>query len=209
LEKDCEVTQDIEIFANYCVFMRSIFLHARELFETSSAADKALMGATAGTFFGDVNRVLNEYVILQVCKITDPAHEIRNNDNHTIAFLLQHYDFSSDPLISARLNGLHAKMQAFGAKLRPARNKLISHTDRAAILAGLPLGAATDQEWNQFWLDLQDFICIVHRKVIGSSFYLNGVAGRSDAGDLLKALRQGSYLAQIAAGASSVPSRSS
>jgi hypothetical protein len=26
---------DIEIFANYCVFMRSIYLHACELFETS------------------------------------------------------------------------------------------------------------------------------------------------------------------------------
>jgi hypothetical protein len=197
------MTQDIEIFANYCVFMRSIYLHARELFETSSAADRALMGATAGTFFGDVNRVFNEYVILQVCKITDPAHDIRNNDNHTIAFLLQHYDFSSDPLISARLNGLHAQMQAFGAKLRPARNKLISHADRDAILAGLPLGAATDQEWDQFWLDLQNFICIVHQKVTGSSFYLNRVAALSDAGDLLKVLRHGSQaLAQVAAGVS-------
>jgi hypothetical protein len=56
------MTQDIEIFANYCVFMRSIYLHARELFETSSAGDKALMRRTAGTFFGDLNRVLNEYV---------------------------------------------------------------------------------------------------------------------------------------------------
>ena len=203
------MTQDIEIFANYCVFMRSIYLHARELFETSSDEDKALMGMTAGTFFGDLNRVLNEYVILQVCKITDPAHDIRNNDNHTIAFLLEHYNFSSDPPILKRLEDLQARMEAFRKKILPARNKLISHLDRAAILAARPLGAATDEEWNQFWLDLENFICIVHRKVIGSSFYLNGVAGLSDAGDLLKALRQGSYLAQAAAGASSVPSRSS
>jgi hypothetical protein len=118
------MTQDIEIFANYCVFMRSIYLHARELFETSSAEDKALMRMTAGTFFGDLNRVLNEYVILQVCKITDPAQDIRNNDNHTIAFLLQHYDFSDDPPILKRLNDLRADMQAFREKLLPARNKL-------------------------------------------------------------------------------------
>jgi hypothetical protein len=197
------MTQDIEIFANYCVFMRSIHLHARELFETSSAGDKALMETTAGTFFGDLNRVLNEYVILQVCKITDPAHDNRNNDNHTIAFLLEHYDFSSDPPILKRLKDLHASMQAFRQKILPARHKLISHADRAAILAGRSLGAATDKEWGQFWLDLQDFICIVHRKVIGSSFYLNRVAGLSDAGDLLKVLRHGSQaLAQVAAGVS-------
>jgi hypothetical protein len=182
--------QDIKIFTDYCVFTRSIYLHARELFETSSAEDKALMGATAGMFFGDLNRVFNEYVILQVCKITDPAHDICKNDNHTIAFLLEHYDFSSDPSILKRLEKLDASMRAFRKKLLPARNKLISHLDRDAILADRPLGAATDAEWSQFWLDLQDFICIVHRKVTGSSFYLNGVAGRSDAGDLLKALRR-------------------
>ena len=195
--------QDIEIFANYCVFMRSIYLHTCELFETSSAEDKALMGNTAGMFFGDLNRVLNEYVILQVCKITDPAHDVYNNDNHTIAFLLEHYDFSSDPPILKRLEELQARLEAFGKKLVAARNKLIAHLDRAAILAARPLGPATDDEWNQFWLDLQDFIYIVHRKVTGSSFYLNGEARRSDAGDLLKALRHGSQaLAQVAAGAS-------
>jgi hypothetical protein len=116
------MTQDIEIFANYCVFMRSIYLHTRELFETSSAEDKALMKRTAGTFFGDLNRVLNESVILQVCKITDPAHDNRNNDNHTIAFLLEHYDFSSDPSILEPLKALQASMRAFREKLLPARH---------------------------------------------------------------------------------------
>jgi hypothetical protein len=184
------MTKDIEIFANYCVFVRSIYLHARELFETSSAEDKSLMNRTAGTFFGDLNRVLNEYVILQVCKITDPAHANRNNDNHTIAFLLEHYDFSSQPSVLDRLDDLQARMRGFREKLLPARNKLISHLDRNAILAGSALGAASDNEWSQFWLDLQEFIYIVHQKVTGSSFHLNAVAGLSDAGDLLKALRR-------------------
>ena len=144
------MTEDIEIFANYCVFVRSIYLHARELFETSSNEDKALMKRTAGTFFGDLNRVLNEYVILQVCKITDPAHDVYNNDNHTIAFLLEHYDFSSDLPILNRLKELRASMQAFRKKIEPARHKLISHLDRATILASRPLGAATDEDWSRF-----------------------------------------------------------
>jgi len=182
--------EDIEIFTDHWVFTRSIYLHARELFENRSADDKALMRMTADMFFGDLNRVFNEYVILQVCKITDPAHDIYKNDNHTITFLLEHYDFSGDSSILKRLGELNASMQAFRNKLLPARNKLISHLDRDAILAGHPLGAATDKEWSQFWLDLQEFIYIVRRKVTGSSFYLNGVAVRSDAGDLLKALRR-------------------
>jgi hypothetical protein len=102
------MTQDIEIFANYSAYMRSIFLHTRELFETCSADDRARMNATAATFFNDLNRVLNEYIILQVCKITDPAQDSRDNDNHTIEFLLQHYDFSLDPTTLNRLNELRA-----------------------------------------------------------------------------------------------------
>ena len=75
-------------------------------------------------------------MILQVCKITDAARDFRKNDNHTIAFLLQHYDFSGDPATTQRLAQLDARLQAFRQKLLPARNKFISHSDRDAILAG-------------------------------------------------------------------------
>src|SRR5262249_43901705 len=151
---------------------------------------KSRLRTTPCMFFGDLHQALNDYVTLQACKIPAPAHDNRGNDNPTIAFLLEHYDFSSDPPILKRLEELQARLEAFGKKLVAARNKLIAHLDRAAILAARPLGAATDEEWDQFWLDLEKFINIVHRKVTGSSFYLNGVAGLSDAGDLLKALRR-------------------
>src|SRR5271166_3131119 len=84
--------EDIAIFAENCVFMRSIYLHGQTLFDRSTADDKDRMARTANTLFGDLSRMFVEYMILQVCKITDPAKDARNNDNHTVAFLLQHYD---------------------------------------------------------------------------------------------------------------------
>jgi hypothetical protein len=66
--------EDIAIFANNCVFMRSIYLHGRTLFETSSVNDRT---RAAPTFFGDLNKMFVEYMILQVCKITDPAQDFR------------------------------------------------------------------------------------------------------------------------------------
>jgi len=190
--------QDIVIFANHCVFARAIYLHLKALFETSSADDRALMGRAAGIFFRDLSRVLIEYVVLLVCKITDPAQDSRNNDNHTIAFLLQHDELNRDPLTLKRLHELRDQLQAFGAKLRRARDKLISHSDRVSILAVRPPGAATDQEWNQFWLDLQEFLNIVHRKAAGdSTFDLNAVAALSDANGLLTALQRSAYFDQV------------
>ncbi len=89
--------EDITIFADHCVFMRSIYLHSKTLFEHSSVEERERMSRVANVFFGDLNRVLIEYMILQVCKITDPAKDFRNNDNHTTAFLLSHYDLAAEP----------------------------------------------------------------------------------------------------------------
>jgi len=61
-------------------------------------------------------------------------------------------------------------------------------------LAGHSLGTATPEEWNQFWLDLQDALCIMRQNILGGpQFYLNGVAMLTDADGLLKALRNGAF----------------
>ena len=146
--------EDIAIFADHCVFIRSIYLHSKILFETSTDKDKVRMSRAAPTFFGDVNRMFVEYMILQVCKITDPAQDFRKNDNHTIAFLLRHYDFSVDLKTTQRLAHLDARLQAFRQMLLPARNKLISHSDRDAIMAGQALGGAPQSEWVSWTPDL-------------------------------------------------------
>jgi AbiU2 len=190
--------QDILVFANQCVFMRSIYLHGKLLFEQSSAKDKSRMTRSAPVFFGDLNRMFVEYLILQVCKITDPARDFRKNDNHTIAFLLQHYDFSSDPARQQRLAVLDARLQAFRQKLLPARNKVISHSDRAAIMAGHALGGVLEAGWANFWLELQELVGIMHEMIVGSPFQINGVGMLTDADGLLKALKYAECFEQLA-----------
>jgi hypothetical protein len=97
----------------------------------------------------------------------------------------------ADPATMQRLAQYDGRLQAFRQKLLPARNKLISHSDRGAVLAGQALGGAPQNEWDEFWLNLQDVVCIVYEKVFGTPFYINGVAMLSDAHGLLKALKHG------------------
>jgi hypothetical protein len=68
---------DIAIFIDTCVFARSTYLHGIALFDQSTDRDKQRMSRTAGTLFGDLSLVIKEYVILQVCKMTDPARDVR------------------------------------------------------------------------------------------------------------------------------------
>jgi len=58
-------------------------------------------------------------------------------------------------------------------------------------MTGEALGSATDDEWDQFWLDLQEIVCIIHEKIVGEPSYINGVAMLSDANGLLKAATNG------------------
>ncbi len=61
---------------------------------------------------------------------------------------------------------------------------------------GDPLGAASADKWKQFWIDLQDFLDLIHRHHIDPNghFYLNAVGAMSDAGSLITALRNAKLL---------------
>jgi hypothetical protein len=187
--KPVKPDEDIVIFANHCVFVCSVYLHGETLFHYSSNDDKGRMWRAAPVLFGDLNRMFNEYVILQVCKITDPAKDFRKNDNHTVAFLLQHYDLGSDPAVEQRLKLLADQLHGFRKQIEPARNKFISHADRSAILAGAALRAAAPGAWQGFWRDLEEFVSIVFEKVVGETFRITEVGMASEAEGLLKALK--------------------
>ena len=63
IEPSVNPDEDISIFANHCVFMRSIYLHGKFLFETSTDEDKGRMSRAAPTFFGDINRMFRAYPV--------------------------------------------------------------------------------------------------------------------------------------------------
>ncbi len=89
---------------------------------------------------------------------------------------------------------LKQSLYAFRQKILPGRNKLISHLDRDAVLDGKSLGGTPIDDWNQCWLDLQDFLHIFYKRYVSEDhFYLNGIAGLSDAEQLVLALKESTY----------------
>jgi hypothetical protein len=189
---------DVAIFADYAVYVRSVYMHGRTLYETANDADKSIMERAAPVFFGDLNKVLIEYVILQVCKITDPAKDVRGSENHTTGFFVAAADFSSEPDKGRRLAGLHASMQTLRGKLKPARDKVISHLDRNAALSKTIMGAASNDEWSQFWHDLDEFVAILYERYVSSPpLQLLSVSGITDTLYLKRALRDGTHFNQL------------
>jgi hypothetical protein len=54
---------------------------------------------------------------------------------------------------------------------------------------------------DEFWLNLQEVVCIIYEKVFGTTFYINGVGILSDADGLLKELKHGACFDQLLADA--------
>lgn len=180
--------KDVIAFGNACVHARSIYMHYRAIYEETEIGAHPLK-TVSPFFFGDLNHMLREYIILQVCKLTDPASDARGNENLTIEFFTADSALGANSEAMLELRKRVEKIRQFRAKLKPARDKIISHYDRASIMKGTPLGGADSDAWTDFWLDLQVFVKVLYDRYVGPSFYMNGVAGMSDAVSLVQVLR--------------------
>lgn len=94
-----------------------------------------------------------------------------------------------------------AKIDAFRDHIVPARNKLIGHLDLDAAHRRRSHGRASIAAWHQFWLDLQDFLTIMHLRYVNKRvpYYLNAVSGVSDADQLVKVLQESTYFRAVLA----------
>jgi hypothetical protein len=164
-------------------------MHYKAIFEETPLNENPLKGLSA-YFFADLGWMFREYIILQVCKLTDPAVDGRGNENLTVKFLTANADFSTDPAAAIELQARAESIEQFRSQLKPARDKIISHSDRKSILDGRPLGGTPPDAWVDFWLDLQVFVKLLWKRYLGDdAMNICGVAGISDAIVMIQALR--------------------
>ena len=184
---------DVKKFVDHCVILRAFWTHYQTLFDGSDLK-RELLQSTAKTFFGDLNLMLIEHLILQICKLTDREITMGSR-NLTVQFLIKNSDYSKFPAELAKLNNIVARICKFRERILPARNKLIGHLDLEAALRRKSLGGVSLAAWRKFWLDLQEFVAIMHRRYVDLkvTFYLNGVRGISDAELLIKAMKESTY----------------
>jgi hypothetical protein len=182
-------TDDVTALLDSCLLLRSAYIHYHELFEPRNPHG-AIFNATAPFFFGDINRILIMYIVLEVCKLADPSRDSRGNENLSIGFFVNHVDLHTQTVEFSALNNRATNIRAFVKKLKPARDKLISHTDRATTLSGLRgLGGAGWAEWDEFWLNLNAFLDILVHHYFGASARHFILSPSSDAARVVEILR--------------------
>jgi hypothetical protein len=179
--------EEVKLFAEHCVHIRSVYEYARRLFSESTDAEQAAMASVAPHFFEDLAQVFAEFVISAACRVTDPATDSRGNENFVVGLFTNAF-VRIEPL-HRQLTELQTRMEKHRSRIEKARHKLTAHADRETVKAGKPLATATWSEWDQFWKDLGAFVSLIHEHVLGSPFEIRAAMVRGDAEMVLKKLQ--------------------
>jgi hypothetical protein len=175
----------VKAFCEECVWLRAIRKHFADLFESNDERSQLLF-EVAGAFFHDLNLVLIEYILLQQCKLTDPASSGQDKDNLTTNFILQ---LEWSPATKAILQEQNEKLLTFRNKVVDARRKLVAHLDLRARLGTLDLGQFSQAEEVVFWQALQTFVDAAHSEVIGGPYEIDASMQDGDVASLVHHLK--------------------
>jgi len=164
--------------------MHAIRQHFRDLFESGELRRNLLTEISKG-FFGDLNIVLQEYILLQKAKITDPASSGKGKENLSSNYLVS---LNWSPPVEAELKALNDRLMGFRAKIDDARRKYLAHADLSSHLAQTKLGDFSEAEEQDFWSALQDFVNIAHEATFGGPYPIDAVQVDGDVQSLMHAL---------------------
>lgn len=179
----------IKAFCDECVWLHSIRKHFTDLFEFDKQRDQ-LLSEVANTFFHDLNLILIEYILLQKCKLTDPASSDKEQKklNLTTNYILQ---LEWTPATKKLLQEQNAILLSFREKVVDARRKLIAHLDLKARLQPFSLGQFSESDEEAFWLALQNFVNAAHDEAIGGPFEISAPMQEGDVSSLIHHLKDG------------------
>jgi hypothetical protein len=180
-----EIKKTVEEFCSQCLTARIAFNEYCILYE-SGQARLDLLNEVAQNFFGDISAILVKYILLSMCKITDPPHS-KGNDNLSVKYILE--TFSPELKKQLGLEELSDKIHSIRDYIRGARHKIIAHIDKNTLLSGKILGAFPKEVGDSFWTNLKEFVDRIHNHYFGEPYPLD-IINPHNAKDLVEALKR-------------------
>lgn len=179
-----ETRRTFVAFREECIWVQTCVNTFQSLYQGGSKVD-SLLRKSAAAFFTELNIVLVEYWVLIVCRITDPACT-RGNGNLTVKYLLE--ALTQHGLMTSDIAETAGRLDTYRELINDARNKLVSHADRAAFLQNAVLGEHTEEAVKQFVEDLQRFNDLVGEGIGEGPLDYQATSCPGDVHDLLRAL---------------------
>jgi hypothetical protein len=167
-----------------CNWTHEAWVLYRTLFDDNPDLPKLSRGRHAYLLHA-LNHVLQEYVLLQVAKLHDPA-VVSGRVNLSLAYFVEYGGW--DPHTSGRLRDLKARLDELDAQIRPARNRILSHNDFATLVNEQPLGAFPKDADLEYFRTLHEFVSCIFEQVTGVVCADFATFTRTDVQEMIRAL---------------------
>jgi hypothetical protein len=158
-------------FCELCNWAYECWVTHKRLFDENVKTETTI--ARAKYFTARLSVITQEYSLLQICKLHDPAIQ-KSAVNITIDYIVRFGDWGPD---ADEINRHALRLAALFEKLKSARNKVLAHNDLEAIVGAAVLGEFPEGLDNEYFAALQDLVNIVYEKWLGGPYPFNDQAG--------------------------------
>lgn len=158
-------------FCELCNWAYECWVTHKRLFDENVKTETTI--ARAKYFTSRLSVITQEYSLLQICKLHDPAIQ-KSAVNITIDYFVRFGDWGAD---TSEINQHTLRLAALFEKLKCARNKVLAHNDLDAIMGAAVLGGFPEGLDDEYFAALQELVNAVHEKWIGGPYPFNDLAG--------------------------------
>lgn len=170
-------------FCELCNWAYECWLTHKRLFDENDHTEKTIGKAKYFTTW--LSTVTQEYVLLQICKLHDPAIQ-RNSLNITIDYISRFGDWGSD---AEKIQKIVFRLTTLFEKIKSARNKVLAHNDLEALMNSAALGEFPKGLDDEYFSALQELVNEVNEKWFDGPYPFNDLAG-ADVDEFLHTLER-------------------
>lgn len=179
--------ESVVAFRKECIWLQSCFNTFCSLFESGDETSDVLK-RSAASFFRDINLIIQEHFILQVCRITDPAMT-RGRENLTV----KNIDaiLTKENLLTPEIAATSKRLHSYRDLIDGARNRIVSHADKETLLSGQESGAHARKDVEEFLEALHAYVNLAGEAVGEGPLDFTYTGSEGDVEDLLVCLKRG------------------
>jgi hypothetical protein len=177
----------IKKFCQLCDWAHESWVTAYTIFDNNPKIEQ-LKKCSCVDFLLRLNKILQEYALLQLIKLQDPAQQ-KGCSNLTFEYIIKHGGWDKKTVLILRKH--FSNLDQLAQYIRPARHKILSHNDFNTVLDNLPIGAFPKGKDVEYFRILQEFVNVIHDKTIGGPYLFNSLA-QDNAQDFLEIMQKNS-----------------
>src|SRR5438034_5077746 len=115
--------QTVQDFINICHWTYEAWITHRVLFDDNPNGEDSKYGA----LLGRLSEITADYALLQLAKLHDRAR----GKNLSLEYIIEGGDWDDET--ETTLRQLHSQLDAFYRQIKPARDKILAHSDLTTI----------------------------------------------------------------------------